>query len=174
MLAGALLASACTGSSRGDLSGLPDLADLEGSRGVRSADVAPPLTAKLLDGGTFSLAEHLATDGRPVFLNLWASWCIPCRAEMPAIDASAAAHPEVLHLGVAVQDTLGNATDFADELGVGYPLAFDEDRSVDRDWTPVALPLSYFISSDGVILERIFGERTTEELDEKIEELFGS
>lgn len=173
-LAGALLLAACTNSSEGGLTGLPDLGELGDGRGVQSADGAPNLTARLLDGGTFSLAEHLAADGRPVFLNLWASWCIPCRAEMPAIDASAAANPQVLHLGVAVQDSLGKASDFVSELGVDYPLAFDEDGSVDRDWAPIALPISYFISSDGIVLERIFGERTTAELDAKIEELFGS
>ena len=67
---------------------VPDLSSLGGaSPGVD--DPAPDFSVTTFDGTVFSLVDHLATDGRPVVLNLWASWCVPCRAEMPAFDASA-------------------------------------------------------------------------------------
>ena len=75
---------------------------------------APDFTVELFDGTRFRLSDHLGDDGRPVVLNLWASWCLPCRAEMPELDEAARAHPEVLFLGVAVDDTRRAAEAFAD------------------------------------------------------------
>lgn len=135
-------------------------------------EIAPIFAVETVDG-TFDLSEHLANDGRPVFLNLWASWCFPCREEMPAIDASAAAHPEVAFVGVSVQDSRDDAEAFGEEIGVTYTLGFDDDGSVDDAYQPLGLPASYIISSDGIILERIFGKVTEEDLAEKFSGHFG-
>lgn len=138
-----------------------------------SKEIAPMFEVRTVDGD-FSLSEHLADDGRPVFLNLWASWCYPCRQEMPAIDAASKNHPEVAFIGVSVQDpSRDDALAFANEIGVTYPLGFDDDGSVDAAYAPLGLPASFIISSEGVILERIFGELTEAELDEKFTEHFG-
>ena len=80
-------------------------------------DPAADFTVAIFGGGEFSLGGHLAADGRPVFLNLWASWCEPCKAEMPALDAASQRHPGVKFIGVAVQDDLDRAADFAAEIG---------------------------------------------------------
>ncbi|MDK1097639.1 MAG: TlpA disulfide reductase family protein, partial [Actinomycetota bacterium] len=60
--------------------------DAPGGASQQDAEIAPMFTVPTADGGEFSLAEHLANDGRPIFLNLWAWWCYPCREEMPDID----------------------------------------------------------------------------------------
>lgn len=161
----ALLASSCTSTSDGE----PDVQNDDGA----ANEIAPIFSVTTFDGEQFSLSEHLMSDGRPVFLNLWASWCFPCREEMPAIDAAAKAHPEVAFVGIAVQDNLNDARDFADEMGVGYALAFDADNAVDGSYTPLGLPASYIISGDGVIVERIFGKVTEEMLAEKFAKHFG-
>jgi len=137
------------------------------------AEIAPSFTVPTSDGGEFSLAEHMADDGRPIFLNLWASWCLPCREEMPAIDLTAAAFPDVAFIGVSVQDSRSDAEAFAEEIGVTYLLGFDEDADVDGAYKPLGLPASYLISSDGVIVERIFGKVTEEDLAEKFATHFG-
>lgn len=161
----ALAITACSGQTN-------DTTDDGTPTGAAPAEVAPMFTVATTDG-TFSLSEHLATDGRPVFLNLWASWCFPCREEMPAIDAAATKHPEVAFIGVSVQDTTAEATAFAEEIGVQYTLGFDEEGTVDAAYTPVGLPASFIISADGVILERIFGKVTEADLDEKFSKHFG-
>jgi len=135
-------------------------------------EIAPIFAVETMDGA-FSLSEHLANDGRPVFLNLWASWCFPCREEMPDIDRAAMAHPDVEFIGVAVQDRREDAEAFAEEIGVSYLLGFDEDGSVDGAYAPLGLPASYIISADGTILERILGKVTEEDLAEKLDEYFG-
>jgi thiol-disulfide isomerase/thioredoxin len=140
--------------------------------GTETKEIAPIFAVETTTG-EFSLSDHLATDGRPVFLNLWASWCFPCREEMPEIDRAATAHPDVAFIGVSVQDTRSDAAAFEEEIGVSYPLGFDDDGSVDASYQPLGLPASYIISADGIILERILGKVTEKDLDDKFAEYFG-
>lgn len=159
----AVVAAACT---PGDTTDIPD-------NGASTLELAPDFSVPTADGATFSLDEHLANDGRPVFMNLWASWCFPCRAEMPAIDAASKTHPEIAFIGVSVKDTRQDADTFLAEIGVSYTIGFDENNTVDDEYRPLGLPASYIISSEGVILERIFGEVTEDSLREKFATHFG-
>jgi thiol-disulfide isomerase/thioredoxin len=148
----------------GDSLGLP----------TRDGEVAADFSIDLFDGTGFRLTDHLATDGRPVVLNLWASWCGPCRAEMPAFDAASREHTDVFFLGVAVEDTEAAARAFADEVAVTYALAFDEDDRVGRRYPSPGLPATFFITSDGTIAKTVFGQLHQEQLDAFIAESFGS
>ncbi len=136
-------------------------------------ELAPDFAVPTADGGTFSIDGHIATDGRPIFLNLWASWCFPCREEMPAIDEASKLNPDVAFVGVSVQDTISDAQEFLHEVQVSYTIGFDEEGTVDSEYQPLGLPASYIISSDGVILERIFGKVTVDDLAEKFTTHFG-
>ena len=167
-----------TRSGTGDAAGettYPDLGDLTAADpNVPGADeVAPTFALETLDGGSFDLAAHIENDGRPVFLNLWASWCAPCRAEMPAINTAAARNPEVLFIGVAVKDDADAAAAFAEEIGVDYIIAVD-DGTVEDDYPVLGLPGSFFINSDGTIAKNHFGLVTVDSIDDDIAELFGS
>lgn len=153
----------------------PDMGDLiEGDPNVPGTDeAAPAFVLATLDGATFSLADHIANDGRPIVLNLWASWCAPCRAEMPAIDTASNRNPEVAFIGVAVQDDIEDATEFATEINVSYTIAFD-DGTVEEAYPVLGLPATFFIDSDGTIVKNHFGLVTIDSLDDDIAELFGS
>jgi thiol-disulfide isomerase/thioredoxin len=137
------------------------------------AELAPLFSVPTASGEDFSLAEHQAKDGRPVFLNLWASWCFPCREEMPAINDASEAFSDIKFIGVAIQDSRVDAQAFADEIGVTYTIGFDTENSVNAAYGPLGLPASYIISADGVILERIFGKVTEQDLAEKFAKYFG-
>jgi thiol-disulfide isomerase/thioredoxin len=160
----AIIATACSSTSDAASPGSTVPADVE---------IAPSFSVPTSDGGEFSLAEHMANDGRPIFLNLWASWCFPCREEMPAIDRTAKDFPEVAFIGVSVRDSRSDGEAFAEEIGVTYLLGFDEQNAVDDAYKPLGLPASYLISSDGIIVERIFGKVTEEDLAEKFATHFG-
>lgn len=153
----------------------PDLGDLtENDPNVPDTnEAAPAFTLGTLDGGVFDLGQHIADDGRPIVLNLWASWCPPCRAEMPAINTASQKHPEVAFIGVAVNDDPIKATDFADEIGISYTIALD-DGTVEEAYPIMGLPGTFFIASDGTIVKRHFGVVTVDSLDDDIAELFGS
>lgn len=117
---------------------------------------APRFTVDLIGGGSFDLDHHLAEDGRPLILNLWASWCTPCRTEMPEISAFAASHPDIAVLGVAVEDALDDATAFADDVSPGYPVGFGDDR-FRASYPSIGLPATYLIDSEGQITGFING-----------------
>jgi cytochrome c biogenesis protein CcmG/thiol:disulfide interchange protein DsbE len=92
---------------------------------------------------------------------------------MPAIDVSASRHPEVAFIGVAVKDSEDDARAFAEEIGISYPLAFD-DGTIDDAYPVLGLPATFFINGDGTIVKRHFGVVTIDSLDDDIAELFGS
>lgn len=135
---------------------------------------AADFTVGLFDGSLFSLSGHQQDDGRPVFLNLWASWCPPCREEMPAINQASLAHPEVLFIGVAVEDDPVAAEEFGQEIGVSYPLAVEESDFFIEEYGYFGLPAAYLISADGIIVSKIFGGVDEEDLNDLILEYFGS
>ena len=135
--------------------------------------VAPDFTVDLLDGSTFSLSRHLSSDGRPVVMNFWASWCVPCREEMPVFDLVARHRREVLFLGVAVRDTEPEARAFASEVGVDYPLAIDRDGQILERYPIVGLPTTWFIAADGTIAGVQPGEVDEQELEGLIDQHLG-
>jgi thiol-disulfide isomerase/thioredoxin len=152
----------------------PDLGDIaEADPNLPNmSEPAPTFSLSTLDGSTFDLADHIASDGRPIVLNLWASWCPPCRAEMPEINQAAAQHPEVAFVGVAIMDAEADASAFARQIGVTYTIAVD-DGSVDDAYPVLGLPATFFIASDGTLVKTHVGPVTVESLDSDIAELFG-
>lgn len=119
---------------------------------------APDFTVRLLDGsGTFTLSREL-DGGRPVVLNFWASWCLPCREEMPVLDAAAAARPDLAFVGIAIDDIEEAARAFAEEVAVEYPLGFDASDVVGPRYDALALPLTVVITAEGRIVGSKAGE----------------
>lgn len=153
----------------------PDLGDLTASDpNVPSTDeLAPTFALTTLEGDVFDLAAYVTDEGKPVVLNLWASWCPPCRAEMPAINMASQRHPEVEFVGVAVNDDPDKAAEFAAEIDVSYTIAID-DGTVEDAYPVMGLPGTFFINPDGTIAKRHFGVVTVDSLDDDIAELFGS
>lgn len=142
-------------------------------RGVLGGQTAPDLSFPLFDGSTFDMTGHFATDGRPIVLNLWASWCFPCRTEMPEFSALAEQHPDVAFVGVAVDDSRVPAEEFADEIRVSYPLGIDHNGDVAGAYPFIGLPTTYLISSDRIVTHQIQGQVTGPVLEAFIEYDFG-
>jgi cytochrome c biogenesis protein CcmG, thiol:disulfide interchange protein DsbE len=119
----------------------------------RAAEVgerAPALVIRLLDGRMLDLAE---LRGQVVVLNFWATWCAPCRNEMPMLEAFYRAHRSegVAVIGVSV-DSRSDRKDVVGVMrGCTYPAALLEDATVDGFGMPVVLPVSYIVDAQGVI-----------------------
>ncbi|MCU0280675.1 MAG: TlpA family protein disulfide reductase [Acidimicrobiia bacterium] len=164
-LAAALLFAAC-GDSTPELTAPQSTATQEASSSTEGRrQPAPALQVTLFDGSTFDLGEHLSRDGRPVVLNLWASWCPPCRDEMPHFDAAARRHPEILFLGVAVRDDPEAAAATVAELALSYALGADLDGSVDAAFPSPGLPATFLIGSDGTLLGAVYGGLEPEDIE---------
>ena len=161
--------------SRGSSPGAPEAETVQDLilGGRRAPELAPGFKVPTLDGSSFSLADHFANGGGPVFLNLWASWCPPCRAEMPAIDAAATRHPDVTFVGVAVQDDFQAAEQFAREIDVSYTIGFDESVEVNSSYPSAGLPVTFLIGSDGVVLQALYGQLDESRIDMSIATWFG-
>ncbi len=140
------------------------------SPSTRAPEPAPDFSVPLFDGSTFTLSDHLANDGRPVVLNLFASWCLPCREEIPELSRFATDHPDVLVLGVAVQDRWDDALALVEELQPTYPTGFDTDDQVLLAYPIMGVPTTFVIASDGTIAERYSGKLTYEDLLELVGE----
>jgi thiol-disulfide isomerase/thioredoxin len=100
--------------------------------------------------GTVDVAAALA--GRAAVLNLWASWCVPCRQEMPVLAAYTAQPGAVVVLGVDVRDQPASALGLLADLGVRYPSVTDPDGAVQHALrAPPVLPVSYLVRPDGSV-----------------------
>ena len=124
----------------------------------REGFLAPDFTLELLGGGQVTLSE---LRGKGVVINLWASWCPPCRAEMPAIqrvyEKTRGRGLEVLAVNTTFQDSERDAAGFVQELGLTFPVPLDRSGTVSRQYQLRALPSTFFVDREGIIRKVIIG-----------------
>jgi len=127
---------------------------------------APAISGPTLDGGSFT-----ASTGKVLVLNVWASWCSPCRAEAPALQELSMKHPEVQFLGVLTRDSLVAARAFVERFGIQYPSLVDDAilLKFHGQLTPNAIPTTLIIDTQGRIAARVSGEVTYSALEDLIE-----
>lgn len=117
------------------------------------------------DSKPISLADY---QGKPVFINFWASWCPPCQAESPdLVKAYAKYGDKVQFIGVDLtsQDALPDVTAFLEKYGIKYPIALDTKGTVAKQYQVLAIPTSIFVNRQGIIVERYVGAITPQVLE---------
>lgn len=122
---------------------------------------APAYAAQTLDGTPVSLADQR---GKVVLLNIWATWCKPCRQEIPALDTLHRRHADaglvVAGVSIDVQGDAAAIGGFARDLGASYPLWHDPDDRVSTTFLAIGVPASYLIGRDGTLRWRHVGPVT--------------
>ena len=165
----ALLACLCLAGCGGD-----------GSGGAKAATAPEPLgSGPLVERNQSQFQADLdGLRGRVVVVNFWASWCVPCRQEMPALEQASRAWAEagrpVTVIGVDASDFRSEAAKFLTSVGVTYPTVYDQQGlrgGVAASWTVTALPQTWFVARDGSRAGRIAGRLQVDDLRSRVDEL---
>ncbi|WP_425387754.1 TlpA family protein disulfide reductase [Deinococcus peraridilitoris] len=128
---------------------------------------APNFKLETLDGSSLEFAQ---LRGRPVLINFWASWCLPCREEAPLLQELAARQDDrgLVVVGVVFQDTLKNARAFRDEFNLTFPSVFDPGSRTAIDYGVSAIPETFFVDRHGVVRAFVQGTLTREHLTREL------
>ena len=184
LLVGVLVLSACAPILNA-VTGLPEgeVADFTGKLpgpadgppqvsfgGIAPGTEAPDFTLPTLDGEMVSLASYR---GQPVLLNFWATWCPPCRAEMPAMQRVYETYRDdgFVVLAVNVRESEEPVRAFIEELGLTFPILMDEKGDVTNTYRVYGLPTTYFLDREGRVYRVQVGAMTEEFMETTVKEL---
>ncbi|RFU60546.1 peroxiredoxin family protein [Peribacillus glennii] len=133
--------------------------------GLRTGVKAPDFELKSLDGKQTKLSDY---KGKKILLNFWATWCPPCKEEMPAMEEfNKKAGSDVVILAVNI-DPENDVKAFADNMGVTFPILLDSQQSknpVNELYQVMSIPTSYFIDRNGVIADKFIGGMTLKHME---------
>jgi len=136
--------------------------------GIAKSTAAPDFSLETLDGRSMRLSD---LRGKAVLLNFWATWCGPCKIEMPwFVELQNEYGPQGLQIvGVAMDDSSKeDIAKFAKEMGVNYPVLLGKEAVGDAYGGVPALPESFFISRDGMIVDKILGLKGKSDIEDSI------
>jgi peroxiredoxin len=134
-----------------------------GEIGLAPGQIAPDFTTITVDGEAVSLAD---LRGSTVLLNFWATWCGPCRLEMPEFQRAYAqfAPRGFVVLAVNNSETADQITDFRAAFNLDFPLALDQAGEIQRQYAVFSYPSTWLLDPEGRILNRHFGPLTVDQI----------
>jgi thiol-disulfide isomerase/thioredoxin len=144
-----------------------------GGPGMLAGAPAQSYPTKTLEGKTDGIDRYR---GHVVFVNLWASWCAPCRSETPALERLYADERSrgLVVLGIDQGESATAAGTFAKEMHLSYPILLDEDQQYGRAYAAVGLPTSLIVDRSGHIVRGVDGEMSLAQMHEAVDPLVGS
>lgn len=136
-----------------------DLLDVTSEEGLTKGDMAPDFTLTTLDGKKVQLSE---LKGKKVIVNFWATWCPPCKAEMPHMqnfyeDFSDEENVEILAVNLTSEDKEESVQNFVQDYGLTFPIPLDSEGVVGETFQAITIPTSYMIDTKGRIQNKIVG-----------------
>jgi thiol-disulfide isomerase/thioredoxin len=139
--------------------------------GLEIGAKAPDFTLETLEGEEITLSEV----GKPVMLNFWASWCPPCKAEMPHMvnfyesrsDDVEIIAVNMMHQESSVEDTKA----FHDDYQLNFPVPLDEDGTVTGMYQVKSIPTSYFVNAEGYIESKYIGPMTERSINSAFDKM---
>lgn len=151
-----------------------DVDFLPTDEGLAKGEKAPDFQLTTLDGDEVKLSDY---QGKKVLLNFWATWCPPCRAEMPHMqtyyeEQAKDENVVILAVNLTTEDKgLGKIEDFVEEFELEFPIPMDENGDVGALYQAVSIPTSYAIDTEGRIQNKVVGPMDETMMEQLIEEL---
>jgi peroxiredoxin len=140
------------------------LVEGSGERAPQRGDPAPDFSFELADGSSIALSD---LHGRKVLLNFWATWCFPCREEMPALEESLALYGEDEFAIVAISiEEPELINQFGREFDLSFPLVSNQAGDISQYYGVSGLPTTFFIDREGLVVNRHLGALDRAEIDE--------
>jgi cytochrome c biogenesis protein CcmG/thiol:disulfide interchange protein DsbE len=137
---------------------------------LQEGDPAPDFQLTALDGSPMNLSEQ---HGRVVVINIFASWCGPCREEAAALEQTWRAYQDrgVQFFGIAYKDAASKAQAFLDEFAVSYPSAVEPGGRAARDYGVTGVPETFVVDQQGQLVRHFVGGITQAQLSQELDEL---
>ncbi len=163
-LAGILVIQGCTPSSQSIT-----IDGQEATAGVNVGESAPSFTLVDLEGNSVTLSDFR---GKTVFVNFWATWCPPCRAEMPEIEAVYQEYKDkdVVVIGIDILEPEDVVRRFVEQGGYSWTFVLDTSGEVAANYRIAAIPTSLFIDREGIIQAVNIGAMTKRAIESKLAE----
>ena len=133
-------------------------------QGINQGAQARDFSLESLDGSNVSLGDY---EGSVVLVNLWATWCSPCRAEIPDLEAAYQEYEGegFVILGVNIEEPKETVAPFVQEFEMSYPVLLDKNGELMKIYRAQGLPMSFIVDVDGVIQVRHMGYLTGDQLE---------
>lgn len=128
---------------------------------------APDFELNNLNGKPVRLSQF---KGKKVMLNFWATWCPPCKEEMPAIQKFYTERGDSVQILAVNLDPENNVKEFAEKLKVNFPILLDEDEEVISAYKILTIPTTFFIDEEGIIQNKFLGALNVEQMKKYTDE----
>ncbi|KMY49681.1 TlpA disulfide reductase family protein [Peribacillus loiseleuriae] len=144
---------------------------MEPRSGLDTGQKAPDFELETLSGEKVKLSDY---QGKKVMLNFWATWCGPCREEMPDMETFAKGLGKDTVILAINLDPQNDVQTFVDEMGVTFPILLDSQNiknAVNKRYKVAAMPTTYFIDSEGLISRKHIGQVSLQSMEKYIEDM---
>lgn len=134
---------------------------------VQIGEVAPDFTLANLAGEQVRLSDY---KGKGVFINFWATWCDPCKREMPHMEAQYQVMKEegIEILAVNITESNVAVNSFKKRLGLSFPILLDRNRSVSNRYGIIPIPSSFFVNKNGIVVSKVEGEMSEQQIEQQL------
>ena len=150
-----------------------EMTGVAASEGLNKGDNAPDFELTTLEGKKVKLSDY---QGKKVILNFWATWCPPCKAEMPHMqnyyeDFAEQENVEILAVNLTSGDSADKVDDFVLDYGLTFPIPMDTEGSVGETFEAITIPTSYMIDTKGRIQNKIVGPMNEQMIEDFVSNL---
>ncbi|MGE6260484.1 TlpA family protein disulfide reductase [Heyndrickxia sporothermodurans] len=126
---------------------------------------APDFQLETIQGISIRLSD---LKGKKTFINFFATWCTPCKTEMPILEEFSKEHSKDMNVIAINIDTKANVKHYISDLGLTFPVLLDKNGLVNEKYQIVAIPTSYLLDENGVIINKHIGALNKEQLNEMV------